>query len=246
MKDNFKSSFEHVLNHEGGWSDNSKDPGGATMKGVTLDTYQSFFGADKSKDDLKNISEEELGQIYQDGYWNKCLCDELPDGVDYAVFDAAVNSGPGRSAKWLQSTVGANDDGFIGPNTVVKVNECDPVQVTEDVCDKRLAFLKSLDNWSTFGNGWERRVEEVRVTAVAMASGEAPIAEVTPSVDYVVVKRGSTGTWVRKVQEFLGVEVDGIFGGGTEAALKVWQENNGLEADGIGGRNTYRAMGLLA
>ena len=60
MKSNFKSALKYVLVHEGGWADHPKDPGGATMKGVTLITYRRHFGKDKSKDNLRNISDEEL------------------------------------------------------------------------------------------------------------------------------------------------------------------------------------------
>ncbi len=94
-----------MLKHEGGWADHPKDPGGATMKGVTLATYRRHFGKNKSKRALRNISDDDLGQIYRSGYWDKCRCDRLPSGVDYAVFDAAVNSGPGRSVKEYRSQI---------------------------------------------------------------------------------------------------------------------------------------------
>ena len=247
MKGNFKIALKHVLVHEGGWADHPKDPGGATMKGVTLITYRRHFGEDKSKDDLRNISDKELGEIYRSGYWSKCRCDDLPGGVDYAVFDAAVNSGPGRSAKWLQAAVGAKQDGGVGPNTLSRVEERDPIQITGNMCDRRLSFLRSLSTWSDLGKGWERRVEGVRVTAVAMAGGAAPaVEEIAPAVDYRVVKRGSRGPWVRKLQNALEIQVDGKFGNDTEATLKAWQQAHGLEPDGLAGRNTYRSLGLLA
>ncbi len=247
MNTSFESALKHVLVHEGGWADHPDDPGGATMKGVTLSTFRRQCGENKTKDDLRNISDEELRQIYRTGYWDKCLCDELPSGIDYAVFDAAVNSGPGRGARWLQAAVGAKQDGAIGPKTLSRVKEHDPVQVSDVMCDRRLAFLRNLSTWSTFGRGWERRVEGVRTTAIAMAkSGGPAIAGVTPSVDYDVVKKGSTGHWVRKLQEALKIHVDGIFGGDTESRLQEWQQDNGLEPDGIAGRNTYRALGLVA
>ena len=246
MNKNFKSSLKHVLVHEGGWADHPRDPGGATMKGVTLATFRRHFGKNKSKKDLRNITDKELEHIYKTGYWVKCHCGDLPSGVDYAVFDAAVNSGPGRSAKWLQSAVGAKVDGTIGPKTIEKVLDNEAVTVTGDMCDRRLSFLKSLATWSTFGKGWGRRVEGVRSTAIKMAGGD-PITnnEVIPSVEYRTVKRGSRGKWVRKLQRALELHVDGRFGKVTEVALKEWQEANGLEPDGIAGRVTYRALGLV-
>ena len=246
MKNNFKSALKHVLVHEGGWADHPKDPGGATMKGVTLATYRRYFSEDKSKDNLHNISAAELEEIYRSGYWNKCRCDKLPPGVDYAVFDAAVNSGPGRGVKWLQAAVGAKQDGGIGPNTLSRVEEQDPLRVTDDMCDRRLTFLRSLSTWPTFGKGWGRRVEGVRTIAMTMAAGKgSAIVEISPSVDYKTVQKGSKGLWVRKLQEALEIQVDGKFGNDTQTALKACQEKHGLEPDGIAGRTTYRSLGLL-
>ena len=244
MKKNFKQSLKQVLVHEGGWADHPKDPGGATMKGVTLTTFRRHFGEQQTKTALRNITDVQLGKIYRSGYWNKCLCDELAAGIDYAVFDAAVNSGPGRSAKWLQAAVGAKQDGGIGPRTLAKVAQHDPLEIANSICDRRLAFLRSLDTWPTFGTGWGRRVEAVRTTALYLAEVKKP--EVIPSVDYKTTKKGSTGVWVKKLQQALGIHVDGKFGGNTETVLKAWQQDQGLEADGIAGRNTYRALGLLA
>jgi lysozyme family protein len=244
VKKNFKRSLKHVLLHEGGWADHPKDPGGATMKGVTLTTFRRHFGKDQGKTALRNITDAQLGKIYRSGYWDKCHCDKLPSGVDYAVFDAAVNSGPGRSAKWLQAAVGAKQDGGIGPRTLAKVKKHDSIHVSDDICDRRLAFLRSLVTWSTFGKGWGRRVEAVRATAIDMADVKKP--EVTPSVKYNITRKGSTGLWVRKLQEALEIHVDGKFGRDTETVLKAWQQEQGLEADGFAGRNTYRALGLLA
>ncbi len=246
MESNFDTSLKHVLIHEGGWAKHQDDPGGATMKGVTLTTYRRHFGEDRGEDDLRAISHEELLQVYGDGYWNKCCCDELPAGIDYAVFDAAVNSGPGRGVKWLQAAVGAKQDGGVGPKTLAKVKDCDPLQILHRMCDQRLSFLRNLSHWVTFGTGWSRRVEGVRVFAIEMAGGESlTTGKITPSVDCETVRHGSSGEWVRKLQKALKIQVDGIFGSDTEAVLKAWQQENGLEPDGIAGRITWRALGLL-
>jgi lysozyme family protein len=246
MQDNFKDSLQRVLVHEGGWADHPRDPGGATMKGVTLKVYREHYGADKSKDDLRNISDAELEAIYKKGYWDRCKCDQLPSGVDYAVFDSAVNSGPGRGAKWLQGAIGAVQDGGIGPNTLAKVANFSAVDIVNKMCEERLSFLQGLDTWSTFGGGWGKRVAGVRKHGVEMAGGT--VAETTPEpiAQFETVRRGSSGEWVKRLQQKLGLADDGIFGGGTEAALKAWQRDNGLAADGIAGKNTFRKMGLIS
>ena len=243
MERNFKDSLSHVLIHEGGWSDHPKDPGGATMKGVTLAVFRRHYGADQTKQNLHDITDEQLQNIYKTGYWDKCKCDDLPPGVDYAVFDAAVNSGPGRSAKWLQAAVGAAQDGAIGPNTLGKIDQNDPINVTNNMCDQRLRFLKSLSNWKTFGKGWGRRVEGVRATATVMAGGALPEVEVEEPFE--TTRNGSKGEWVKRLQGALGISADGVFGNQTESALKAWQDDHGLEVDGIAGRNTYRVLGLI-
>jgi lysozyme family protein len=254
MKEDFDKSLQLVLVHEGGFVNHPRDPGGATMKGVTLETFRRYFGADKTVNDLRNITQAQLAHVYRTGYWDKCKCDQLPVGIDYAVFDVAVNSGPGRAAKFLQAAVGVAQDGAIGPGTLGKVETRDPPSIIDSICNQRLAFLQGLETFSTFGVGWTKRVAGVRQQALDMARGapdsgsSAPgtgSAVAAPSVNFDIVRRGSEGEWVVKLQKALGVGADGKFGAATEAALKAFQEAHGLHADGIAGRNTYRALGLI-
>ena len=89
--------------------------------------------------------------------------------MDYIVFDAAINSGPGRAAKWLQATVGVDPDGGIGPKTLAAVAAFDSKQLIDDYATRRLSFLMDLPTWPTFGKGWGRRVEDVRKVGLDMA-----------------------------------------------------------------------------
>lgn len=170
MIENFKRSLQVVLESEGGWSDHPRDPGGATMKGVTLETFRFHFGRERTKNELRNITNDQLEYIYKVGYWNMCNCDNLPSGVDLVVFDGAVNSGPGRSARWLQSVVNTFQDGAIGPITLSRVSAQLPDKIIKDYSEVRLAFLKRLRTWDTFGRGWQARVEKTERIALEYAN----------------------------------------------------------------------------
>jgi lysozyme family protein len=173
MKEAFPHALKTILHHEGGWADHPKDPGGATMKGVTLAVYREYLGRDVSKEELRNIPQEHLLNLYKTRYWDKARCDDLPAGVDLVVFDMAVNGGPGRAAKLLQIAVGATPDGAIGPKTLAMVNAEDPTELVKKFSDERRAFYKALPIYATFGKGWLRRVDEVEAEAIKMQVSKA-------------------------------------------------------------------------
>ena len=58
----------------------------------------------------------------------------------------------------------------------------------------------------------------------------------------MLLKNGSKGDDVKKLQEKLGLTADGAFGPGTEAKVKAWQAANGLTADGLVGAGTWAKM----
>lgn len=163
MEANFFKSLEMVLHHEGGFVQHPDDPGGATNKGITHKTYADFLGRPlEDVSELKNIPEEHVQLIYKNGYWDKVKGDELPGGVDFCVFDWAVNSGPGRAAKALQKIVMVSQDGAIGPKTLIAVSEMTPTEIIENMTKQRIEFYKGLNTFDTFGRGWLRRAKETR------------------------------------------------------------------------------------
>lgn len=165
---NFTNCLPVTLGYEGLWSDDSRDPGGATMRGITLAVYRKYRpGA--SKADLRAISPTEVEMIYRAGYWNKIKGDDLPAGVDLATFDFGVNSGVSRAAKYLQGVVGVPADGDIGSGTLSAVRSASGKEVIQGLCGRRLSFLHGLKTFSAFGKGWSRRVANVEAKAVAMA-----------------------------------------------------------------------------
>ena len=189
MERNFEKSLTAVLKHEGGYVDHPKDPGGATNKGITIATFRRYVKPNASKRDLKNITKAQVESVYRQHYWDKVRASELPSGVDYAVFDFAVNSGPSRAVKYLQKVVGATEDGKLGPATLQAVSEGNPEQIIEKLCANRLAFLRRLGTWGTFGKGWSRRVEGVLKLALSMAEDKpdqsTPTFPIDSNITYV-------------------------------------------------------------
>jgi lysozyme family protein len=122
----------------------------------------------------------EYTDIYYRYYWTPSGGRISPSGVDYCVFDAAVNSGVRQAVKWLQRALKGQGlyaeggiDGQFGIQTSEAVLEADPIQLIEDICNQRLWFLQKLDTWATFGKGWGRRVKDVRRISKIMAERDA-------------------------------------------------------------------------
>ncbi|HEY7821399.1 MAG TPA: glycosyl hydrolase 108 family protein, partial [Acidimicrobiia bacterium] len=121
-KGNFPKCLAVTLTHEGGYVNHPRDPGGATNLGVTHKTLAAHLGRPVSKQDVRNLTQGDVEPIYRRGYWLPVKGENLPHGVDLAVFDFGVNSGPSRSAKYLQGVVGVAKDGKIGPKTLIAVH----------------------------------------------------------------------------------------------------------------------------
>jgi lysozyme family protein len=168
MKENFDEALKAILHHEGGYVDHPKDPGGRTNLGCTQRVWEEWVGHPVDEKAMRGLTPELVAPLYKAKYWDRIKGDDLPNGVDYVVFDAAINSGPGRAAKWLQTVVGAVPDGAIGAGTLAKVAAMPAADIVEKYQETRLQFLQSLQTWDTFGKGWGRRVAEVEVAAGKM------------------------------------------------------------------------------
>lgn len=168
MREYYAESLAEVLKHEGGFVNHVKDPGGMTNLGVTKATWEEWVGHPVDEKAMRALKPADVATMYKRKFWDKIAGDELPVGIDYCVFDAAVNSGPGRASKWLQSVIGVEVDGSIGPKTLAAVKSFNPEQFISDYCKRRLSFMQDLPTWATFGKGWTKRVTEVEQTALKM------------------------------------------------------------------------------
>ena len=168
---NFEACLGEILKHEGGYVNHPKDPGGETNFGISKRSYP--------REDIKAMTRARAAAIYRRDYWDAVCGDDLPDGLDLVAFDAAVNSGVSRGAKWVQGAVGVIADGRIGEQTIAAAQRADTATAIHLALGRRLAFMRSLKTWGTFGKGWARRIDGVQVVALEMV--KAAPAVVVPA-----------------------------------------------------------------
>lgn len=156
MRENFIGCLSFSLGFEGLFSIDRRDPGnwtgGKPGKGILKGTKKGVSAAAYPNEDIKNLTDARIGQIYRVDYWDKISGDRLAAGVDLVTFDGAVHSGVSRSLKWLMASIGGTD-----------------VQTIKKYCGKRLSFQQTLAIWKIYKNGFTRRVAASEAKAVAMA-----------------------------------------------------------------------------
>ena len=168
MLSNWPAALALVLKSEGGFVNHKFDPGGMTNLGVTRNVWRDWVKRDVDEAEMRSLTPELVTPLYKARYWDACKCDDLPRGVDYCVFDAAVNMGSGRAAKLLQAALGVTADGAIGRATIAAATAADPVELLEAFSLGKEAFYQSLPTFATFGKGWLNRVAHVQAAAEGM------------------------------------------------------------------------------
>jgi lysozyme family protein len=160
---NREASISKTLTYEGGYTNDPRDPGGATNWGITIFDARLYWKPDASPADVKAMPKAVAIDIYRQKYWAKLGCDARPAGVDFVEFDFGVNSGVKRALSY---------------RTALDAQKLSPVAYVKAFCAKRSSFLHSLRTFSCFGKGWSRRVADVEATGVRMALGASgkPVA----------------------------------------------------------------------
>lgn len=166
--ENFEYCLRLTLAFEGGYVDHPADPGGATNLGITRRTLARYRGRAVSKADVRALTRQEAAAIYRKYYWDAVRGDELPAGVDAALFDHAVNSGPGAAIRMLQKALGLKADGRFGPATLAALDAANAHQLIQNLLARRSSFLTRLRTFRIFGRGWMRRVKAIETASLAM------------------------------------------------------------------------------
>ena len=183
MKANYEQAETRVLASEGGYTNDPRDPGGPTNWGITIYDARMYWKHNATSVDVKKMPKAVAEDIYRKKYWNALDCDDLPDGLDYCIFDYGVNSGIARAGKVLRKMIGVSTaDWHVTPEVVAAVNRRDIKLLIEEVSDERLNFLHHLRTWDHFGRGWNARVASVRAASLQM---EAATEVTTPTAQSV-------------------------------------------------------------
>jgi uncharacterized protein (TIGR02594 family) len=172
----FERALVHVLEMEGGFSDDPHDPGGPTNKGITLGVYARFKGVtiDASSrarlvDELRRIPDDTVRTIYRQRYWEPAQCAAMPPALALFHFDAAVNHGVAGAARLLQTALGVAADGAIGPLTRAAIARMPVRDLIADYASVRRKRYRALPHFWRFGRGWLRRVDNSSARALALA-----------------------------------------------------------------------------
>lgn len=174
----FLACLPFILREEGGYSNDAHDPGGMTMKGIIQREYDAYRSAHGEPHQwVKNISDDELHDIYFGSYWLP-HCPDLPIGLDLSYFDLCVNGGPMRATVTLQRALGIKDDGQWGPMTALAVTGAtkDIISAIKNFAIQREKFYRSLSTFRYFGPGWIGRTNRCVTASIAMAQQAGAIA----------------------------------------------------------------------
>jgi lysozyme family protein len=172
MDANFPRSLAYTFGWEGGYGNHPSDPGGPTNWGITIHDYRRYINPNGTANDVKKMTRDQAAQIYKERYWDLQHCEQMPSGLDFAMFDYGVNSGIGRSQKALQRILKVTPDGIIGQKTLTAIRLQDTQFLILALCQERLRFVRSLKTWKVFGAGWGRRIAGVQQQALGLMKGK--------------------------------------------------------------------------
>lgn len=252
----FERCLEQTLKWEGGYGNDPYDPGGATNFGIIQREYDAYrVRKGLPKQSVRYISRDEYRDIYRHSYWDEVRADELPAGVDLAVFDFGVNSGPTTAIKKLQLAVGVVADGHIGQITLDAIEKHDPDDIVSAVMEYRRAYLRSLKTFWRFGRGWMDRCDGIEHQGLTWGGSEhiAALADLQPAEPHPDpdTQAATQGRAVEPIPEATLATTNGkaaqVVGGGSAGSigLEVGRAADGAYHAGVGFDFTAFVIALL-
>mgnify|MGYP003145414018 FL=1 len=154
LKTSYLDVIEELLQAEGLWVDDPADPGGATMRGITLKSYCDYLGRDVSKDELRDMSKEEAVKFYKGRYWDGANVESFSDDLKHLWMDMSVNHGKRNAGKILQQSVNTKEnanvldvDGIVGTGTL---NEIGILDIKDVLVERAVFFVNNIFDGSRY------------------------------------------------------------------------------------------------
>ena len=144
------------------------DPGELANMGIAKRTYDEYHGTDIDEEGMQQLTTADVEPIYNENYWLKCKCQELPRGSTGLCSIRLSILRPSWAAKVFQRAVGASTDGVIGPQTIAAAKAVDRVNLINRMAMYREQFYRTLSTFDTLGKGWLLRDDETRKQALKM------------------------------------------------------------------------------
>jgi len=166
--------ISNILRREGGYVNHPADRGGPTNFGITQATLSRYVGRAALISDVKNLSEDVARDIYEKNYFYVPGIHRLPESIQAFVFDCAVNHGPRRAIRFVQSVCNQagyepelSEDGAMGPNSrkgaewaEASMGELFLRALVEERRNFYLAIVSARPSQEVFLRGWMNRVDE--------------------------------------------------------------------------------------
>ena len=172
---NFEKAIKHVLDEEGGFTKNPKDPGNWTGgivngKGVGLlkGTNRGISAKAYPNLNIEFLTDAEILFLYKRDYWDAIKADQLPSRIRLHALDFAVNAGVPTCIKMLQLLGGNKRDGIIGPNTLKGAQKLSPWNIASGRSRHYVGIVRDKPANIIFLEGWMQRnlsITEICLTA---------------------------------------------------------------------------------
>lgn len=156
-----------ILRWEGGFANHPSDPQGATNSGVTISTFRSVYGKDKSVKDLKNMTREQWEYIFKTRFWDRWKADEIDNqAIANLLVDWVWASGV-YGIKYPQAVLGVKTDGIVGLKTLAAINYYpNKKELFEKLWNRRKKHFEDIvrnrPQSKVFLKGWLNRLNDFK------------------------------------------------------------------------------------
>ena len=184
---NARGTLDVPRHPDGCWyDDDPHDTGGRTGAGILQREYDPWRQArGLLTRDVWIIGDDELDALYREQYWNAVRGDDLPPGLDLAVYDMSVLNGVGTACRALQMALGVAVDGHIGAATLAALAAHEVGDAIHALCDIRRRRCRQAPTFYRFGKGWLARIDRIEMKARQMAFA-VPAEHIAPEADSAV------------------------------------------------------------